>query len=102
MRKDKSELIKKLTEKRIAKQNVIGGEISSQNNLDDAQKKNHGEKRYVKQSMFVGSYNFQNPERMNNKKAEQHNRSATPTSSIDKHQRNERSRTPTQQTNNKT
>jgi hypothetical protein len=95
LRKDKSELIKKLTEKRIAKQNVTGGEVVSQKNLGDAQEKHHGEKSYVKQSMFVGSYNFQNPERTNNKKAEQHNRSVTPNSSIDKHQRNERSRTPT-------
>ena len=69
MRKDKSELIKKLTEKRIAKQNVTSGEAASQKNLDQVQNKTKGEKRYVKHSIIVSSYNFHNPERLNNKRS---------------------------------
>jgi hypothetical protein len=102
LRKDKSQLIKKLTDKRIAKQSLTGGEVESQNNLEDPHHKINREKRYVKQSMFVGSYNLQNPERFNHKKADQHNRSVTPNSLTNEQTENDISRTPKHRKNDKT
>jgi len=58
-----------------------------QRNFDNQNKNAQANRKYGKQSMFVGSYHFQNPEKNINGKNEK-NRSITPTGSIGKHQRN--------------